>query len=183
VSELALVAAKNGGGSAPMPPSLSKAKSANPREARQVRMAQSFSQVVAVLMRDSNFRNLKIGDLEWLVIPPIMAGQFKLGHAAKPAGERSRDGGVSIPVAVVLWARVSAEIDKRFSEELDKPMQLRPNQWASGDKVWIMATAGDRRALPHFMKELAQTAFKGQTVKMRTRTSEGKVLVKTLSAE
>jgi hemolysin-activating ACP:hemolysin acyltransferase len=112
-----------------------------------------------------------------------MAGQFRLGHAARPADERARDGGVSIPVAVVLWARVSAQIDKTFSEELDKPMQLRPNQWASGDHIWIMATAGDRRALPHFLKELAQSVFKGQTVKMRTRGAEGKVLVKTLSAE
>jgi cytolysin-activating lysine-acyltransferase len=146
-------------------------------------MAQSFSQVVAVLMRDNNFRNLKIGDLEWLVLPPVMAGQFKLGHAAKPADERARGGGVSIPIAVVLWARVSEQIDKAFSRELDKPMQLRPNQWASGDHVWIMATAGERRAMPHFLKELAQTVFKGQTVKMRTRSSEGKVVVKTLSAE
>jgi cytolysin-activating lysine-acyltransferase len=167
-----------------MPLKGSKPKAvARPQEARQARMAQSFSQVVAVLMRDTNFRNLKIGDLEWLVIPPIMAGQFKLGHAARPADERAREGGVSIPVAVVLWARVSAEIDKTFSDDLDKPMQLRPNQWASGDHVWIMATAGDRRALPHFVKELAQTVFKGQTVKMRTRGANGAVSVRTLSAE
>ncbi len=112
-----------------------------------------------------------------------MAGQFRLGHAAKPADERVREAGVSIPVAVVLWARVSAQIDKAFSEELDKPMQLRPNQWASGDNSWIMATAGDRRALPHFLKELSQSVFKGQTVKMRPRGAEGKVLVKTLSGE
>lgn len=184
MSELALAAVKNGGGSAPLPQAADEPKAvARPREARQARMAQAFSQVVAVLMRDTNFRNLKIGDLEWLVLPPIMAGQFRLGHAAKPADERVREAGISIPVAVVLWARVSAQIDKAFSEELDKPMQLRPNQWASGDNIWIMATAGDRRALPHFLKELSQSVFKGQTVKMRARGAEGKVLVKTLSGE
>ena len=154
-----------------------------PRDARQARVAQAFAQVVAVLMRDPNFRNLKIGDLEWLVLPPIMAGQFRLGHAAKPGDDNTRQAGVRIPVAVALWARVSAQIDKAFSEELDKPMQLRPNQWASGDQVWIMATAGDRRAVPHFMKELAQTVFKGQQVKMRMRGADGKVVVKTIGAK
>lgn len=160
-----------------------QATAKRPRDARQARVAQAFAQVVAVLMRDANFRNLKVGDLEWLVLPPIMAGQFRLGHAAKPGDDKTRQAGVRIPVAVALWARVSAQIDKTFSEELDKPMQLRPNQWASGDQVWIMATAGDRRAVPHFMKELAQTVFKDQQVKMRMRGADGKVVVKTLGAK
>jgi hemolysin-activating ACP:hemolysin acyltransferase len=118
-----------------------------------------------------------------LVIPPIMAGQFRLGHAARPGDDKMRQAAVRIPVAVALWARVSAQIDKAFSEDLDKPMQLRPNQWASGDHVWIMATAGDRRAIPHFLNELAQSVFKGQPVKMRTRGADGKVTVKVLGAK
>lgn len=185
MSEPLLAAAKNGGGITPAPlATAGKPKgTTRPRDARQARMANAFSQVVAVLMRDTNFRNLKIGDLEWLVIPPIMAGQFRLGHAARPGDEKMRQAGVRIPVAVALWARVSAQIDKAFSEDLDKPMQLRPNQWASGDHVWIMATAGDRRAIPHFLNELAQSVFKDQPVKMRTRGADGKVTVKVLGAK
>lgn len=178
--------ATNGGGSTPRRLGGADNRTGtakHPRETRQARMAQAFAQVVAVLMRDANFRNLRIGDLEWLVLPPIMAGQFRLGHAAKPAEEKVRQPGVRIPVTVALWARVSAQIDKEFSEDLDKPMQLRPNQWASGEHIWIMATAGDRRAIPHFLKELAQTVFKDQHVKMRMRTGDGKVAVKVLGAK
>ncbi len=51
-----------------------------PRDARQIRIAQSFAQVVAVLMRDPNFKKLPLADLEWLVLPPLMAGQFRLAH-------------------------------------------------------------------------------------------------------
>src|SRR5262245_29491842 len=47
-----------------------------PRDARQARFAQSFAQIVGVLMRDANFRNMRLADLEWLVLPPVMAGQF-----------------------------------------------------------------------------------------------------------
>jgi cytolysin-activating lysine-acyltransferase len=144
-------------------------------------MAQTFAQVVAVLMRDPNFRNLRVADLEWLVIPPIMAGQFRLAHGVtQPGAGKAEQGGIAVPVAVALWARVSPAIDKAFSENLDKPMQLRPNQWASGDILWLMATAGDPRAVPPFLKQLGETTFKGQHVKMRMRGSDGKVVVRVL---
>jgi len=152
-------------------------------------MAQTFAQVIAVLMRDANFRNLKIADLEWLVMPPIMAGQFRLAHAARPAGAGKAQKGqagqasIAVPVAVALWARVSPAIDKAFSEDLDKPMHLRPDQWAAGDNVWLMATAGDPRAVPHLLKQLAEGVFKGQHVKMRMRGPDGKVIVKVLGQD
>src|SRR5215510_2623391 len=133
-----------------------EARARRPGDARQARFGQTFSQVVAVLMRDQNFRNMRIADLEWLVLPPIMAGQFRLAHMPAPPrpGEPAKPtdkGGVLVPVAVALWARVSPQIDKGLSENLDKPVRLRTNQWASGDIIWLMAVAGDRRAIPKFL--------------------------------
>jgi hypothetical protein len=51
-----------------------------PRDLRQARFAVSFSQVIAVLMRDPNFRNMRLADLESLVLPPVMSGQFRLAQ-------------------------------------------------------------------------------------------------------
>jgi cytolysin-activating lysine-acyltransferase len=155
----------------------------SPRNARQARMAQSFSQVVAVLMRDQNFRNMRLADLEWLVIPPVMSGQFRVAHAApRTADKPPQQPAGFVPVAVALWARVSPQIDKALSEGLDKPVWLRPNQWASGDILWLMAIAGDRRALPQFLKRLQEEEFKGQPVKMRARDANGKVTIQELAA-
>src|SRR5262245_334295 len=148
-------AAGKAGTNGPAPPrAATKAVKRRPRQARQLRLAQSFSQVVAVLMRDPNFRNLKIADLEWLILPPLMAGQFRLAHATSQpkaakaeAGKTTQgttQGGISIPVAVALWARVSPEIDKALTENLDKQARLRPNQWASGNNLWLMA---DRKSV------------------------------------
>ena len=182
-------------GSTPQPPTATQEKKpiARPRDARQARFAQSFSQIVAVLMRDPNFRNMRLADLQWLVLPPVMAGQFKLAQvpipqgrakgqeAGKaPQGATAQEGGVLVPMAVALWARVSPEIDKGLSESLEKQVRLRPNQWASGDKVWLMAVAGDPRAKPQFLKQLAETEFKGQHVQMRLRGPDGKAVVKAL---
>jgi cytolysin-activating lysine-acyltransferase len=152
-----------------------------PRDARQDRFGQTFSQIVAVLMRDPSYRNMRIADLEWLVLPPVLAGQFRLGQAARQHEQgQAESGGILIPVAVAVWARVSAAIDKGLSENLDKQVRLRPNEWASGDYLWLMAVAGDPRAVPPFLKQLAEAEFKGQLVKMRQRGPEGKVVVKTL---
>jgi cytolysin-activating lysine-acyltransferase len=168
-----------------------------PRDARQLRFAQSFAQIVAVLMRDPNFRKMPIADLEWLVLPPIMAGQFRLAQAPSPLGrgkgqetdketdkeagqEAGKEGGVLVPVAVALWARVSDAVDKALAESLDKPMRLRADQWASGDNIWLMAVAGDRRAVPRFLEQLAKTEFAGQRVKMRVRGPDEAVVVRTL---
>ena len=181
-----------GAGGSPRPAAMAEADGAKaaprrPRDARQARLGQTFAQVVAVLMRDPNFRTLRLADLEWLAIPPIMAGQFRLAHGLRPAAasrmDRTPAGGVSVPVAVALWARVSPEIDKALSETLDKPVRLRPDQWASGDHVWLLAVAGDRGAIGHFLKQLAEDAFKGQHVKMRLRGPDGKAIVKALGQD
>ena len=81
----------NGAGAA-APPPVAKAPAVKaavrPRDARQVRFAQSFAQIVAVLMRDANFRKMRLADLEWLVLPPVMAGQFRLAQAPSSTSSR-----------------------------------------------------------------------------------------------
>jgi cytolysin-activating lysine-acyltransferase len=152
-----------------------------PRDARQARMAQTFSQVVAVLMRDPNYRQLAIGELEWLVLPPVMAGQFQLGQVPAPnGGAKAQQGGILVPVAVALWARVSPQIDAALSANLDKQLRLPANQWVTGDHVWLMAVAGDPRTLPPFLEQLGKDLFKGQTVKLRVIGKDGKFALTTL---
>ena len=164
-----------------------------PREARQARFARSFAQVVAVLMRDPNFRTMPLADLEWLVLPAVMSGQFRVAEAPASLGpgkatdkardkapDKAKTGGVLVPVAVALWARVSGEIDKALAGSLDRPVRLKPHQWASGEHVWLVAVAGDRRAVPKLIERIASTELKGQRIKMRVKGTGNTVVVKTL---
>jgi hemolysin-activating ACP:hemolysin acyltransferase len=169
-------------GTTTMPPASAQEKNpARSADARQARVAQAFSQIVAVLMRDPVYKNLKIADLEHLVLPPVLAGQFRLALGTRQADAgKEQKGGIYIPVAVALWARVSPKIDKALSENLDKPMWLRPQEWTSGDIPWLMAAAGNPRALQTFLKQLAEKDFQGQQVKMRVRGPDGKAVVKVL---
>jgi hemolysin-activating ACP:hemolysin acyltransferase len=153
----------------------------SPGAGRQSAFAQRFASVVAVLMRDANFRETRLADLEWLVIPAIMSGQCRLAHLP-PAGASSKSTGVMLPVAVALWASVSDEIDARLSTRLDKAVVVKPNEWTTGGNHWLLAVAGDKRAIPAFLGQLEAQDFKGKTVKVRARSAEGAVEVLTLAA-
>ena len=165
-------------------PSTIAEASHNARGRRQASFAESFAQIVAVFMRDRNFRTLTIAELEWLVLPPIMVGQFALAHApmdgSAAKGEKSKaqqNGAALVPVAVALWARVSPRIDKALSESLEKPIRLQAADWSSGDNLWLLALAGDQRAFPKFLAELGKKDFRDRQVKMRKRTPDGKVVI------
>jgi len=174
-------AAGSAGGRPPVRPGTARpAVSGN--SGAQLRFAQSFAQIVSVLMRDPSYRSLSIADLEWLVLPAVAAGQFRLAHAAMPAegptgGEMAQQRGVLVPAAVALWAQVSPPVDKALSETLDKGVRLSPGAWTSGDILWLIAIGGDRRAVPAFLKQLREHEFKDKPVKMRRRMPDGTRIV------
>jgi hemolysin-activating ACP:hemolysin acyltransferase len=157
-----------------------------------MRFAQTFAQVVGVMMRDPNFRHAKLTDLESLVLPPLMSGQWRLGQGVLPMpGAKSngkdgakpdapKDAGLVVPVAVALWASVSPEIDARLTSTLQGPLPLKANEWASGKQIWLTAVAGDPRYLPAFLVQLQEKEFKGRSVKVRGQQAGGQPAVLTL---
>ena len=138
------------------------------------RFARDFSQAIGVLMRDPNYKNLRIADLEWLLLPPLLAGQAKI------AVSRMKADGPIVPVALALWARVSLSVDKRLADNLDKPPMLKPVEWKSGDTIWLIALVGNRQAINGLVGELQKKEFKDRQVKIRTQGKDGKASVQLL---
>lgn len=131
------------------------------------RRTLSFGQIVGELMRSPLYKHYTLADLEWLVVPAVMTGQFAIGQtSAKKGGPRS-------PAAVALWASVSAEVDARLTANPQEALRLRPDEWRSGDILWLVAAAGDPRILPKFLQKLGETTFKDRPVKVRRRKPSG----------
>jgi len=59
-------------------------------------------------------------------------------------------------------------VDARLTAQPRYPMRLHPNEWKSGEIVWIIDIAGDSRAVQGMMEQLAKTAFQGKQVRMLT---------------
>jgi|SoiMethySBSTD1v2_1073268.scaffolds.fasta_scaffold259772_2 cytolysin-activating lysine-acyltransferase len=162
--------------SAPAMPEL-PAEELSRRAALSKRLAGAFGEIVSVLMRSETHRTQMLMDLEWLVLPALATGQFTI------AGAQSKSVGYSLPVGVVLWARVSPEVDGRLASNLNQPMRLKPEEWASGDIHWLVEAVGDNRVIGPMLKGLAEREWKGKQVKVRARNEKGERVVKTIEPQ
>jgi cytolysin-activating lysine-acyltransferase len=104
---------------------------ADPQLARDVpdaagkTVAAILGEIVWLMSQSAEFKHYLIADLEWLVMPPILLRQFRLFyHEGKP-------------VAVVLYAFVSEEVEQRL--DAGAPT-LRPGDWKSGERGRIVKT-------------------------------------------
>lgn len=136
----------------------------------------AFGQITSVLMRAQQYKHHALSDLEWLVVPAVMTGQYSLAEA------QSKANGLTAPVGVLLWASVSAEVDKRLSENLDAPLRLKPEEWKSGDILWIIDAVGEPKMIQAMLKRMAAKDWAGRTIKMKARDKDGKVRIGVLSA-
>jgi hemolysin-activating ACP:hemolysin acyltransferase len=146
-------------------------------EATSARLLFRLGEIVSVLMRAPQFRAAPLGEIRALVVPPLLSGQYLVAEA------RSKSRGFISPVAVALWAKVSKEVDKRLSENLDKPIKLAPAEWRSGDIAWLIVLAGNAQAIAPILKKFQETTLKGQPLKMRSRTKDGKTSVSTFQTK
>lgn len=139
-----------------------------------LRRSVAFAQIVTVLIRSPQHKHLALADLEWLVFPPLSTGQFAVANV------QAEKGGAGLPAAVALWASVSAEVDRKLAENLTAPMRLRPDEWKSGEILWLIEAIGEPRVTAGLLKELSDKTFKNRPVRMRVRGKDGKPAVRTL---
>jgi cytolysin-activating lysine-acyltransferase len=154
------------------------AQEANRRAAAAKRFAATLGEVISILMRSPQHKRHTLADLEWLVLPALLAGQFSVTIA------QSKTDGRTAPVGVVLWASVSDEIDKRLNAAPQQTIRLKPEEWKSGDNVWVVAAAGDGRVIRGMLQRLREKDWAGKkAAKVIAETKEGKSTVATLVAK
>lgn len=122
-------------------------------------MAAAYGEIVALLARSPKYRHFSLADLEWLVVPPLLANQFRI-VSAKVKGPA----GLQVPLGVAFWAFVSPEVAAKLeAQQKDGAMfRLAPQEWKSGDIPWLL----DIIALPEVAKatykQLGESVFAGK---------------------
>jgi hemolysin-activating ACP:hemolysin acyltransferase len=147
------------------------------RMAISQRLSMAFGQIVNVLMRSPTHKHLSLADLEWAAAPAIVTGQFALAEA------QSKANGMVAPVAAIMWAFVSDEVDARISASPEAPVRLTIPEWRSGQHLWVMEAVGDPRVVGSMIDRLLRNEWTGRSAKTRTRTPEGKPVIALLQAK
>jgi cytolysin-activating lysine-acyltransferase len=80
-------------------------------------IASHLGEMVWLLSQSARHRHLSISDLEWMLMPPLLLGQYKLYHKNKN------------PIALALWAYLNQDDEQR----LLTVNKLRPEAWCAGD--------------------------------------------------
>jgi hemolysin-activating ACP:hemolysin acyltransferase len=141
------------------------------------RLATAVGEIVILMVRSPRHGDHKLSDLRWKVLPAVRTGQYALIKA------QSKSHGLTAPVAAVLWARVSAEVDQRLSDKLDEPIRLGPREWKSGDIVWLVDAIGDDRGIAALVQRLRASEWKDKPVKARVTDADGHVKVRVIEPQ
>ena len=76
------------------------------------------------------------------------------------------------PIGVILWATVNDEVESRL---LSGNARMRPQDWKSGDKLWVVEVLAPFGGTDEMLKDLKAKVFADREV--RFRAIEGGVAV------
>lgn len=130
-------------------------------------LAASIGAVVSIMMRSPEYRNAPLSEIERLIGPPIGFDQVAIVEA------RNSKTGIVAPVAAVLWAQVSQEVDQRLSDVGNAKPRLEPAEWRSGPIPWIITAVGAKGAVAKLLEQLVKARFAETPPKIRVREKDG----------
>lgn len=126
---------------------------------------ENFGKAAMALMMLPRYRNQSIGDLQHIVLEPLLRDRLAMAFPAKPdaAADTPRE-----MLGFAIWASVSTEVDARIREQVKAgnfPVRLKPEDWNSGDINWLLdVIAPDEKSTLSVIANFRQVAKEGQLV-------------------
>jgi len=122
--------------------------------------------VLLLYMQSSHRRYQFIADLEWLLMPPLIAGQCKLYMKKE------------YPVSFISWAFLNQEAEKRLLQNGGK---LRPDEWNCGDRLWVIDIVAPFGDVDNMLRDLQVNEFPGRVISLAAPDPKtGGITVRTL---
>ncbi len=132
-------------------------------------MAHMLGEMVWVMSQSPVYKRMAIGDLEWMLMPPMLLNQYRVFHAGAQ------------PVGFALWAQLSEAVEKRLNESVTagKTLRLEPKDWNSGDRLWLIelvcpAANTQNQLNQKLVADLANTVFKNKPFSFHQIQAGGK---------
>lgn len=138
--------------------------------------SSKFGNMVAVLMQSENHKEMRLSQLHDRVVQPLLKNQFRIAEAQKQGG------GEVIPVALIMWAKVSDEVHDRLANTLNEPIELSRVEWDCGENYWIVDAIGQQRFLVPLLTNLRAGEFLDKTVYYKAMGDDG-IELRTIETE
>jgi cytolysin-activating lysine-acyltransferase len=109
--------------------------------------------VIMLYMQSSHRRFQFIGDLEWLLLPPLVSGQCKLYMKKE------------YPISFISWAFLDDATENRLFQNGGK---LRPEDWKCGDRLWIIDIVAPFGGVENMLRDIRKNEFPNQVIRLMT---------------
>lgn len=133
------------------------------QSARQV--GQRLGDAIILMMSAQRYRHVSLSDLDWLVLPPLLANQLIVAEMPMNAAQPT-----PVPVGVTLWARVSRDVETKIRQQIAAgmfPVRLKPEDWTSGDNIWLIDIVAPNREIgTRLFQEFQKIGFGASTVQV-----------------
>ena len=121
---------------------------------------ESFGKAVMAMMMLPRYRGQTLGDLQHLVLEPLIRDRIAIARPADPASTPGSD-----IAGLAIWASVSEDADERIREQIKAgtfPVRLKPEDWNSGEINWLLdVIAPNQRATATVIANFRQVAKQG----------------------
>lgn len=139
-------------------------------------VSAAVGDIALVMARHPSYKHFALADLEWMVLPPVLAGQYYVGEA------QDQTTGARASIACITWGRFSLGVEQRYSAPGPRQPRLHPDDWTSGDQLWLVDIIGRPEAVAAGLKTLSAGPFKNAKVRMRKDPSGADADLTTLLA-
>jgi len=132
------------------------------RKVAQLRshVRESFGKVAMAMMMLPRYRHQTLGDLQHLVLEPMIRDRIAIAQLAKSA-----DNPLADIAGVAIWASVSEEVDERIRDQIKAgafPVRLKAEDWNSGSINWLLdVIAPDSKAIAAVIANFRQVVKEG----------------------
>jgi hemolysin-activating ACP:hemolysin acyltransferase len=95
---------------------------------------QTFGSVAMSMMALPRYRHLAIGDLQHLVLEPLVRDRIVL------ARKKGEEGPLADIAGMAIWASVTEEVDAKIREQIAEgifPIRLGADEWTGGNINWL----------------------------------------------
>lgn len=116
-------------------------------------------EILSVFLSDPRYSMRPGLEIMAMIMPALGLAQYAIARA--PADMPGLRIPIQTPKAVLLWARVSAEVDQRLRSAQTIPA-LSPSEWASGPHNWLIHTPGDMKLHSDLIRRLRAETLPGQ---------------------
>ncbi len=124
-------------------------------------LRENFGKAVMAMMMVPRYRTQMLGDLQHLVLDPMLKDRLAFAYPGKSDQPIAPD-----MAGFAIWASVSEEVDARIREQIRNgvfPVRLKPEDWTSGDKNWLLdVIAPDTKTVRTVIANFRQVIKEGE---------------------